>query len=360
MMKEISSYGILTPRIRGRRSFMLVKSDYDAMMGAENVQAALRRLEGTRYRPFLTQMFMEEVDIYRIEESLVKAYHAEVKFILSHLRNKEAINFFQELHRSLELKCLANIVKSILLDVEWDKVSRSLLPYGKFDASTCKSLVENKNIKRALQFFQDKALLKNIEEILRGTDNPSRQALEVDTAISKHTLMKTWQKLNEVKGRDRYSIELMGIASDMTNAMTVLRMKKLGFKTDEISEYLIPVYHKLEEDELKRSALAPTDKDAVKIFTAGHYAGVVSPLISTYEVEGDLSIFETAFKRFHADECRKIFVLRFFHLGEALAYLYIKMYEVRDLIAILIAKNLDLPTNKIEPNLVLHQPLHPL
>ena len=49
-----------------------------------------------------------------------------------------------------------------------------------------------------------------------------------------------------------------------------------------------------------------------------------------------------------------------FHLGEILAYLYLKFYEIKDLVAILAAKAMGVPAEKAELNLVLHQPIYPI
>jgi len=71
-------------------------------------------------------------------------------------------------------------------------------------------------------------------------------------------------------------------------------------------------------------------------------------------------LFELALKRYHAKECERVFFQPFFHLGEALAYLYLKWYEVKDLIAILAGKYFGLSADKVESLLILHQPPYPI
>jgi vacuolar-type H+-ATPase subunit C/Vma6 len=186
------------------------------------------------------------------------------------------------------------------------------------------------------------------------------KSLEIEAAINKNDAMKTWDRVNRLKGRDKRCIKIIGITYDITNIMIVLRLKKLGFKSDIIRRNLIPIYHELTEGELIKAIEAPTDRDAIKIFAAGYYVGVISPLMSTYEVKEELTIFETAFKRFHSNECEKTFVFQPFNLGEPLAYLYLKLYEIRDLVAILAGKYSKLSAERIAPILILHQPPHPI
>jgi V/A-type H+-transporting ATPase subunit C len=220
--------------------------------------------------------------------------------------------------------------------------------------------VESKNVKNTLKLMADKLLAGKVGDLIKEIVNPTKQALEVEQTVIAYTATKEWEKAERLKGRDRQCKLLLGITFDMANIMTVLRMKKLDFKLEEIERYLIPAYYKISEKTFKKTAAVATEKDAIKIFTSGYYIDVISPLLGTYEVNEDLSIFETAFKRYHAQECEKIFFQNFFHLAEILAYLYLKLYEVRDLTAILIAKHLGLPADKTERQLVLHQPPHPL
>lgn len=346
--------------MRGKKAFMFTKKDYDALLATENIQAALRRLETTRYKPFISKLAQGEPDIGEIEESLTGAYQAEVRFILSKLKNEDAINLLWWINRSHELKCISLILKSIILGVTWEKAAQFTVPYGKINSSTCKALVDGKNVKNTLQlinFVEERTLVQEVEKILKETAEPTRQALAVETAIDKFTIEKIWEKSASLSGKDLSCIRLIGITLDIQTIMTILRMKKLGFKPEEIEKNIPPIQFKL-KDEVRKAVASPTEKDAVKIFTSGYYVNVISPVVGTYEIRGDLSIFEVAFKRYHAKECEKMFY-SIFHLGEALGYLHLSWYEVRDLTAILVGKYFGFPSDKIESSLTLHQPPYP-
>ncbi len=360
MLRSILQYVELTPRIRGKKSFLLVKSDYDSMISAESISTAFRRLEGTKYRPYISQLLMGEFDLGKTEENLTKAYQDEFNFVLSKLKNKKAKEFFEEFNRYYELKCLASILKSIILGVKWEEALKYVTPFGKIDLSTCKSLIEGKNVKNVLQLIQEKLLVRELEKTMKEIEDPSKQTQKLELVITKHAFTKIWEKLLQLKGRDKLCIKLVGINVDMLNIMTVLRLKKLELKPEEIEAYIIPVYHLLNEKDVKRAISATTEKDSIKVFVASRYVDVISPLTGTYEVREDLSVFEIALKRYHARECERVFYQPFFHLGEALAYLYLKWYEVKDLIAIIAGKYFGLTADKIEYSLVLHQPPHPV
>ncbi|MEM3736712.1 MAG: V-type ATPase subunit [Candidatus Bathyarchaeia archaeon] len=360
MLSSVYKYGELSPRARGKKSRLLVKSDYDAMLGAESVQAILRRLEGTPYAPYVSSAALGELDILKVEHSLMKSYEADLNFFVSRLKDNNAINFLGEFSNSIRRRCIAQIVKSIILEIPWEKASNFIHPYRDIDAAACKSLVESKNVKPVLKLLGDGILEAKIWDLVKEIVNPVRQALEVEQTIIKYTSIMEWEKARGLKGRDRQCTELLGVTFDMVNIMVVLRMKKMGFKPSDIEEYFIPALHRVTEKELKKAAAAATEKDSLKVFTSGYYINVISPLLGAYEINEDLSIFEVAFKRYHANECGRVFFQRFFHLTEILAYLYMKLYEVRDLMAIIVAKHLGLPSEKAERQLVLHQPPHPL
>ena len=360
MIKSIYEYGELTVRVRGKKSFMLVKSDYDAMVSAENIQTALRRLEGTKYQPYISQMLIEEFNLGKAEENLTKAYLDDFNFILSKLKNRRAIEFFREFNRLFEFKTLASIFRSIVLGVGWEKALEYTVPFGRLDSSTCRRLIEEKNVKNVFGFIEDENLIKEVEKIVGEVEDPILQANMVELALNRYALERVWEKLLRLKGRDRLAVKLVGITIDTLNIMAVLRLKKLEFKPDEIETFLIPIFYMLKDKEVKRAVTASNDVDALNVFASGKYVNVISPLLSRYEVRKDLSLFEVALKRYHAKECERIFFQPFFHLGEALAYLHLKMYEVKDLISILTGKYFGLSADKIEYSLVLHQPPYPI
>ncbi|RLI29092.1 MAG: hypothetical protein DRO46_03140, partial [Candidatus Hecatellales archaeon] len=328
MLKKVLDYGYLTPRVRGKRSFLLVKGDYDAMLAAENASAALRRLEATRYKPYISQLTLEEFDLFKTEKALVKAYQDEVGFILKNLKEKSARSFFEEFVHLLEVRALIGVLKSILLEVPWRDASTYIFPFGKFTPEVCQSLVEGKNVRRVLETAKDRKLARLVEEALEGVEEPAGKSLKVEMVLTKYSYERLWEKAVLLKGKDQVCLRLLGIQSDTTNIMTVLRMKKLGFALEQIMESLIPVYFKVSPEELRAAASTPSEKDAMKNLTGTYYASTITPLLSVYEVRNDLTLFEVAFKRLHASECRRAFYQPF-HLGEAFAYLYLKLYEVK-------------------------------
>jgi len=258
MLKSVFQYVELTVRVRGKKSFMLVKSDYDSMIAAESVTTALRRLEGTKYHPYITQLLIEEFNLGKVEGNLMKAYLDELNFVLSKLKNKKALEFFKEFNNLIELKTAASILRSIMLGVGWEEALEYLTPYGRFDVETCKSLVEGKNIKNVFQYIEEKKLARKLDEITREIVDPIRQSTEVELTINKHSLTKIWEKMMELEGRDKQSMKLVGLTIDISNIMAVLRLKKLEFKPEEIEAYIIPVYYRLKEEEVKRAVATPT------------------------------------------------------------------------------------------------------
>ncbi len=352
----------ITGRMRGKKAFMLTKTDYDSLLAAENLQAALRRLETTRYKPYISNIAMEDLEIGKIEESLMEAYQAEVRFILLKLKNKNAVNLLWWINRSYKLKFISSILKSIILGIEWEKAVQYIAPYGKIDLTTAKSLLDGKNIKSLIQMIsypEEKKLVIEIEKILKEALEPTKQALEVETIINKFTIEKIWEKLASLTGKDKTSVKLVGLTLDAQTILSILRMKKLDFKHDEIERFIPSVQFKLSKNEMSKAIAASTEKDAIKVFTGGYYVDLISPLVSTYEINEDLSIFEVTFKRHHAKECEKMFNT-IFYLGEALGYMYLRWYEMRDLAAILIGKYFAIPDDGITSSLILHQPPYPI
>jgi len=241
----------------------------------------------------------KRISIYRNEKLIYSLFNkGNLLIVFDHKFTGVILAFKYD--KYYELKCLASILKSIILGVKWEEALKYVTPFGKIDLSTCKSLVEGKNVKNVLQLIQEKLLVRELEKTMKEIEDPSKQTQKLELVITKHAFTKIWEKLLQLKGRDKLCIKLVGINVDMLNIMTVLRLKKLELKPEEIEAYIIPVYHLLNEKDVKRAISATTEKDSIKVFVASRYVDVISPLTGAYEVREDLSVFEIALKRYHA------------------------------------------------------------
>lgn len=352
-------YGYVAARIRGRKSWMLTKSDYESLILAEDMPALIRKLgETRRYGKYFGEL-TQVPDLQQLEKILAAALEDEMVFIKTELGRRGADKLFNALYKQLELTTLKQALKLVVFGydpgmVEW------VIPFGRYDTTLCRSLVQTENLEKALSIVpEEKNLVEKLRVVAEDGRTPAQIAAKLEIVLDNYAHGEIWGTLQKLGGADKRCTSLAGFLLDMSNMLTLVRAKKIGMRPEQILDMTIKNYYKLDEKVVSKLAGLPSDEEVVNQLATGAYRDILSPLTLVYATKKDPLLVEVTLKRSHAWECSKTFFGAPFHLGEALAYYYLTKYEVEDIRAVANGKTSGLQPDAIRENLVLHQPIAP-
>lgn len=241
-------------------------------------------------------------------------------------------------------------VKAILIasaaKVNAEEALRHIVVAGKFTGDRCKDLIEAHNPNRVIESIDDESLKRFLATKLTS-EGAGIQAI---SAIDQYYFMKLWTASSLSDLVDAQSAKsLIGEAIDHINILIAFRSRLMGLDARTASAMMIPVNYRLGQafNEL------PEAKDAQsvgRILEKTRYA-------SMFEISATLDgeRIEYALNRSHAKTCLNIFAGYPFNVGLALAFLFLKKYELRDLFALINAKANNVPTERALASLVLHE-----
>ena len=169
----------------------------------------------------------------------------------------------------------------------------------------------------------------------------------LDAALDRLYYAEVWHKLDRLDAADRQPVAtLLRLEVDQINLLWLLRYR-LNYRLSPAETYylLLPVTGHISDAELQRLVREDTQAAVIARLEYRPFHELLAPCASIWEVE-------VAMWRYRASEARRLLGQAIFTLGEALAFLLLKVVEVRDLVALVQGIALGVETTGVRQQLV--------
>ena len=253
-----------------------------------------------------------------------------------------------------ELELLATVLKAAGERVDPDTLLSGITPRGEYDEERIRQLAEAGSVRRASEMVLDpdlrETLLTAVSEF--GADPASA----VDLAIQREYSIRLWRGLRTLlSGQDSETVKhILGQWFDLRTLLLVARSQTLGISAKTIRALMLPAHYRLSGPEIE-DMVAASSADLYRRIAASRYGKAMSPTDLVAFPELDASSLEIIFDRYLAQECFQVFAGWRFTAGVAVAFVFLKQFEARDLKAILTGKVRSLPAQSIRRSITLHQ-----
>lgn len=245
-----------------------------------------------------------------------------------------------------EFACVKEILRSISEQVDPEEALRRLVPAGKFTADRCKELIESHNSNRVIETLDDEGLKRFVTPKLTG----ERGGMQAVSAIDQYYYTRLWASSNLPDPLDSQSARgLVGELIDHLNILLAFRARLVGLDARSTSDLMIPVNYGLGHA-LAELSEANNVQNLLRVLDKTPYAHALQ---GPAPLDGGVSGVERALNRSHAESCLNAFAGSPFNVGLALAFLFLKNYELRDLFSIINAKANNVPADRVIDSLIL-------
>jgi vacuolar-type H+-ATPase subunit C/Vma6 len=285
----------------------------------------------------------EESDLSSVESYLIRRT-IELAERLAFYAPQDSRPLIYLFAKRFEFGCVKAILNAIAANVNAEEALRYIVPAGKFTSDRCKDLIEAHNPIRVIENVDDESFKRFLAPKLSGEG----AGIHSTSAIDLYYFTRLWAASNLRDLVDTQSAKsLIGEAIDHTNILIAFRSRLMGLDARTSSAIMIPVNYGLGRafDEL---AEANDVQDVLRILEKTRYASMFAGSVT---LDGERA--EYALNCSHAKTCLDIFAGYPFNVGLALAFLYLKNYELRDLFGLINAKANNVPTERALASLVL-------
>ncbi|NQE46446.1 V-type ATP synthase subunit C [ANME-1 cluster archaeon GoMg2] len=336
---SVSNYAYAYARIRARMSELLDERRLKELVDARR-DDFMPLLAGSAYKDKLTKEGLTEVNARGIEKALKEELIDQYLMVI---RSTDGVisAIFEEILRRLEVKNLKAVIRAKAVGTT--EVAMSFPVEGFF----------GRDISRL-------ADADSMEGVIRRLDDPYKHVLEealpeyeegkklfiLENVLDEELFGAIWHKTERLRGADKEIVQkIVGIEFDIANIMTMLRCKSEGIAEEEMRKYLLPYTYAFDynADAMKDSIAAETVNSAIQLLPASAYKGVLSDTFSSYEEKNSLITFENALRQYFFASVRDTLRGYPINIGMIIGYLYLKEIEIRNLCAIAVCKENDIP-----------------
>jgi len=248
--------------------------------------------------------------------------------------------------KSFEFECVKAILNASAARLNAEDALRHIIPAGKFTPDRCKDLIEAHNPARVVESIEDESFKRFLLPKITGEG----AGIQTISAIDQYYFMKLWTAANLPDPLDAQSAKsLIGEAIDHVNILVAFRTRLMGLDSRTASTMMIPVNYGLDQsfDELPE---ASSTQNVARILEKSRYANILETSAAL-----DSEAVEYALNRSHARTCIDAFAGSPFNVGLAVAFLFLKNYELRDLFGLINAKANGVPSERALKSLVLYR-----
>ncbi len=340
-MTGAGRYAELSAAVRSFKAELIHPSQIERLVEAGSLSETISQLTGGHVTS------IDSSDLIPVESYLVQRVMEQAHRLTAYAPHdsRALIKLFLSWY---QYACVKEILKSIGDQLDPEEALRHIVPAGKFTPDRCKELIESRNPNRVIETLDDDALKRFITPKLTG----EKGGMLAVAAIDQYYYNKLWTASNLPDPLDAQSARgLVGELIDHLNIILSFRARLVGLDARSTSDMMIPVNYGLGHAFGELSEAANT-QNLIRVLDKTPYA---RSLQESGPLVGEAGGVERALNRSHAKSCLNVFAGSPFNVGLALAFLFLKNYELRDLFSIINAKANNVPPDRVMQSLILRR-----
>jgi vacuolar-type H+-ATPase subunit C/Vma6 len=329
----------LVTRVHGLRTHLITQQDIKILAKARSIREISDSLMKTDYAPELGQLPTEELDAATLEvifpSKLVQRsffVRRTAQGVMRDLIDRYCARFeIENIKRILRAKHGLSTEEPSLIPVPREE---SLVNFP--------ALVKAKDIDEAISLLRDTPYHSLVDRLQAYRE--SGTSLILEASLDRIYFAKVWELARKIPGIR----ELIGTEIDLRNLLITFALKNSGASSRLIEETLIPLSFRLPSPML-HSVVQSRLEDAPNLLT-GDYARLAGEALSLLRTDSAARL-DWLFSRELYVYASTVLVARSLQAGYVLAYLLLCEREERNLLSIVMGKQLKLSEEEISKGL---------
>ena len=345
-MPRADQYAYSTTYVRALRSRLLSVDTYEEFLKAKDEYDVIRLLADTSYSSNFFTHSGRQLDISTLDSAIFEDYYRVLQELINMKTTDKANQIFELILKRHEFSCLKLIIRIVFSRVPIEEATQLINPIGRYTTEYIQSLLKSKDLHQLFSDISDLKIREMSLEVLPKCEE-NNSTFPVEMLGDNFYLDSLWNIIKNLENLDKDATrDIIGTEIDITNINTILRGKNLGMSFSTISELVIPIKYRLNE-EFHTALEAATTSEAIHEFSTGQYGAAISNMIGEYESKQTLLPLEITLKRLLVERCCKTFLRYPFGIGPIIAFLYLKFFEGMDVRTIIMGKRDGLQTDSL-------------
>lgn len=348
---SVGRYSFINAKIRSMKADILTSDQWDALIGARDMVAAIRILDTSGYSE-LVKEFGDQTTPQEVERALQEDFNRVFDEISADIP-KSAQSLMTWIARKFQKDVIKTLLRLYTTESDQATAERLLLPVAPFKMEALLTLLEAKNLSDLVSLLPDQYFRQKLEDLLPLYSDTGELVI-LEHALDALILEGLYKKVQKLKGLDKeVTSQLVGVEIDQINFMITLRSHFLGLTPAKTEELLLNVEYRLPLDLCRAALQARSFEERIRKLQEGYYKDLITQSWEAYEQFKNLVVFERAFHKYIRADSIHAMLGYPFHFGVILGYLNLKWYETLNLKAVMHGKADNLDSNIIRRALIL-------
>ncbi len=331
MITSVFKYAYPNAKVRAMKGRLLRTDTYHSLLSAKTLEDVFHVLQTTRYGEGLSESSSTEISVpvltNVIYKSLFNDYEKTIRSV-----SKDIQAFFILLLQKYEVTNLKTILRGVCSGIDPEDVTQLLLPTDHHTLFSKETLLQFRDVHDIITHLQETFFEYPLNLAVRRFDE-EQEFFPLEMAIDLHYYHTLWDAMKKLP-EDEYRIgrQILGMYVDILNIAWIIRFKQqYQFSSEQILNYTIQHGHFL------------TLRDRRCLSEAGNPNQFMDYLKTTayrkaFSGDESLHVLHIILSRYLLTLLGKFFSGNPFHIGVILGYLFLKEFEISDIITIAEAK----------------------
>jgi len=330
-------------RARVKKGYLLPRETFQGLIEQKTIEEVIEILKSTDYKKEILEL-QQPYKIINIEQALIKNMLRHFyELIMSSVYSEILLAYFNRyIIRNLKIvlkgKALnrkyKELYNSIILDAEAYLGRRDII---------IKTL-EAPSLEEAIQLLSRYSFGKEIN-LAYNAFKESNSIVAFDIILDKAWINMLIDAYNRANTRDRKDTkDLIGYDVDSYNVLGLLRAKYIGLSSTIQRDIIAKKSFYIEQDVLSNIIITESIEACIQLLRNTYYRNIITEEIKDKE---DLDKLEENFKKLIYKTAESKFVKNPLSLGEVLAYIKLKEFEIHNIVTIIFGIENGIPPSKI-------------
>lgn len=347
-MAAIFQYPAINAKLKALGSEMLKEKDFQNLIELNSVQEAYNYLyNNTYYKKYLEDISGQEIHRRQLEQKLKKSLVLSEDFLKKYL-SSDLKNFIEHYFKKFEIADLKIILRTILMKNEENYLSDNLVYIDRNKKINFDNLIQATSYSELQEVLKELCYAEVLDEFAEQY-HENKKLFQIEMTLDFHYFSQLNELAAKLSNKDqKYFNEIIVTYIDLLNIQWIYRIKRYyNLSSGEILNYIIPFHFKIKREELQNMSQVNNPKDLIKHISYAPYKKLLKNAIKDKS-----DIFERFFLNYIFQKLQQIKTESFFSVSTILAYLFLREYELRDIITIIEGIRYSLPNDRIKNFLI--------
>jgi len=329
------------------KTLLLDRQDYDKLIKMDFNEIS-GFLQETDYKKDIDRHAARFSGAQLLEKSVVSNLSSSFEK-LKRISSEDIKRIIEEYLKRNDIENIKTVIRGVATKTEASKIADTIIESGTLSREYYESLISMKSMNDVVKGF---GIINAEEEGILSLIEEGKSLAEIENVIDKAYYLNLVNFSKKISKQGRIMKEFLSAEMEVTNILTVIRLKKAGKFPKDIEGMVFYMDEKKYDKFLKDLVNSKSIEDIFAIIEKSRFAECVKNGIEQFRKNSSMIDFEIGMKKYLLSRYKLLAHKNMLSIDSILSYMFSKDVEARNLRIIVKGKQLGVGNEFIEKQII--------